>query len=58
MSKNQKNQKKLLFAGFLETWLKSHKNPELIIDSFSIFNCDTTRKKKQNDVLLEVYISI
>ena len=37
---------KQLFFGLSETWLQSHKDAELTIKGYTIFRCDTTRKKK------------
>ena len=39
---------KQLFFGLSETWLKSHNDAELQIDGYTIFRCDSVRKKKSN----------
>ena len=36
----------MLFIGLSETWLQSHKEAELTIDGYTLFQCDTIRKKK------------
>ena len=36
----------LLFVGLSETWLKSHKEAELTIEGYTLFRCDTSRKKR------------
>ena len=45
--KNNICEKNLLFVGLSETWLKSHTNAELNINGYTIFRCDSTRKKKK-----------
>ena len=37
---------KQLFIGLSETWLQSHKDAELTIEGYSIFRCDSPRKRK------------
>ena len=39
---------KQLFIGLSETWLKDHKDPELIIEGYTPFRCDSSRVKKSN----------
>lgn len=39
---------KQLFTGLSETWTKNHKEAELSIDGYTIFRCDSTRRKKSN----------
>ena len=34
-----------LFIGLSETWLKNHKDAELEIEGYTIFRCDSARKK-------------
>ena len=36
---------KQLFIGLSETWLKNHQDAELEIEGYTIFRCDTVRKK-------------
>ena len=38
--------KDLLFVGLSETWLNNHKEAELTVKDFSLFRCDSSRKKK------------
>ena len=35
-----------LFVGLSETWLNNHMKKELEIEGYTLFHCDTTRKKK------------
>ena len=35
-----------LFVGLSETWLHNHKEAELKVEGFTLFRCDSTRKKK------------
>ena len=45
--KNNICNKNLLFIGLSETWLhKGHKEAELQIENFTLFRCDSSRKKK------------
>ena len=37
-----------LFMGLSETWLRNHKEAELAVDGYTIFRCDSSRKKKSN----------
>ena len=44
--KNNICNENLLFVGLSETWLQSHKESELNIEGYTLFQCDTIRKKK------------
>ena len=44
--KNNICQKNLLFVGLTETWLNNHKDGELEIEGYTLFKCDSSRKKK------------
>ena len=37
-----------LFFGLSETWLNNHREAELSIEGYTIFRCDSTRKKKSS----------
>ena len=37
-----------LFIGLSETWLQSHKDAELSIEGYTLFRCDSPRKKKNH----------
>ena len=36
-----------LFIGLSETWLKNHKDAELDIEGYTLFRCDSSRKKSR-----------
>ena len=38
---------KQLFIGLSETWLKNHKDAELDIEGYTLFRCDSSRKKSR-----------
>ena len=38
---------KQLFIGLSETWLKNHKEAELAIEGYTIFRCDSARKRSR-----------
>ncbi|XP_066933083.1 uncharacterized protein [Clytia hemisphaerica] len=38
--------KSLLFVGLSETWLNNHKDAELKVEGYTLFKCDSSRKKK------------
>ena len=38
---------KQLFIGLSETWLKSHKDAEVDIEGYTIFRCDSSRKRSR-----------
>ncbi|XP_066936771.1 uncharacterized protein [Clytia hemisphaerica] len=38
--------KSLLFVGLSETWFNNHKDAELKVEGYTLFKCDSSRKKK------------